>query len=98
MDTLTVAGVVDESLGHSHLSANVFIRMTEGSIGGGFLQNDIWTGNNFASSYVKLQPGADAGKLVKKLPALLMKYAADGFKKRHAKNALLATHFGHPYR
>ena len=69
-----VTGVVDESLGKSHLQTNMFITMNSGGIGEYVRGNDSWAGNNFTSSYVKLNSNADATGLEKKLPAFLNKY------------------------
>jgi putative ABC transport system permease protein len=71
-----VTGVVDESLGKSHIHANLFITMNSGGIGEYVLQNTMWAGNNFAYSYVKLKPHTDATALEKKLPGFLDKYGA----------------------
>ena len=76
----TVTGVVDESGVKSSLRANLFIKMNPGGFGGSLLTNNIWTGNNFAYSYVKLAAGASPEALEKKLPALLDKYGAQQFK------------------
>ncbi len=75
-----VTGVVDESLGKSHIQENIFITMNSGGIGEYVLKNDRWTGNNFTCSYVKLKPGASSAALEKKLPAFLMKYGEEQFK------------------
>src|ERR1019366_6124665 len=64
-----VTAVVDETLGKSHIQANMFITMNSGGIGEYVLQNHSWAGNNFANEYVKLNPGADAAALEKKFPA-----------------------------
>ncbi|HET6256733.1 MAG TPA: ABC transporter permease [Puia sp.] len=80
VNSFTVTGVVDESRFKSSLHANLFIKMNPGGFGGGFLQNNVWTGNNFTYSYVKLAPGASPAALEKKLPALLRKYGEDQFK------------------
>ena len=75
-----VAGVVDESLGKSHLVANIFVTMNSGGFGDYTLHNTMWAGNNYAASYVKLRPGADAASLEQKLPAFLNKYGAQQLK------------------
>ncbi len=75
-----VTGVVDESLGKSHIHANIFISMDGGGMGEYTLQNDGWAGNNYASSYVKLNPNASLAALEKKLPAFLNKYGAQQLK------------------
>ncbi|MBE9667260.1 ABC transporter permease [Mucilaginibacter boryungensis] len=71
-----VNGVVDESLGKSHIQANLFITMRGGGIGAYVLQNNVWAGNNFTASYVKLRPGTSAAALEKQFPAFLDKYGA----------------------
>ena len=75
-----VTAVVDESLGKSHIHANMFITMNSGGIGEYVLQNQAWAGNNFANEYVKLNPGTNVAALEKKLPAFLNKYGADQLK------------------
>lgn len=77
---LRVTGVVDESLGKTHINGNLFLTMRSGGIGDYVLRNTMWAGNNFASSYVKLRPGASAAALEAKLPAFLNKYGADQLK------------------
>ncbi len=71
-----VTGVVDESLGKTHIHANMFITMRSGGIGDYVLKNTMWAGNNFANAYVKLRPDANAAQLEKKLPAFLDKYGS----------------------
>jgi putative ABC transport system permease protein len=69
-----VTGVVDESLGKSHIHANMFISMASGGIGE-YIRNDhTWSGNNFVHSYVRLRPGTNAAALESRLPAFLNKY------------------------
>jgi len=75
-----VTGVVDESLGKSHLQANMFITMKSGDSGNGIANNHEWAGNNFLFAYLKLRPGADAKALEKKLPAFLQKNAGQEMK------------------
>jgi putative ABC transport system permease protein len=75
-----VTGVVDESLGRTHIQANMFITMNSGGIGAYVLQNHSWAGNNFANEYIKLNPGADVAALEKKLPVFLNKYGAQQLK------------------
>lgn len=77
---LTVTGVVDESLGKTHIDANFFVTMRSGGVGDYVLRNTIWAGNNFAYSYIKLRPGASAAVLESKFPAFLNKYGADQLK------------------
>lgn len=75
-----VDGVVDESLGKSHLHANVFFSMNSGGVGDFILQNDSWASNNFVSSYVKLTPGSNPAALEKKLPAFLQQHGGQQLK------------------
>ncbi|MDR3694326.1 ABC transporter permease [Mucilaginibacter sp.] len=75
-----VTGVVDESLGKSHIEGNMFITMKSGQTGKAIASTTEWAGNNFLFAYVKLRPGADPQALEKKLPAFLNKYAADRLK------------------
>jgi len=75
-----VTAVVDESLGKSHIQANMFIAMNSGGIGEYVRQNNMWAGNNFTNSYVKLNPKTDAATLEKKLPAFLKKYGEQELK------------------
>ena len=73
-NNFTVSGVVDGSLGKSHIHANLFITMNSGGLGGYVLQNTSWAGNNFVNSYLKLRSDASPVSLEKKLPAFLLKY------------------------
>jgi putative ABC transport system permease protein len=71
-----VTGIVDESLGKSHLHANLFMAMNSGGMGEYTSQDQAWAGDNFSFSYVKLNPGARVEALEAKLPAFLDKYGA----------------------
>ncbi len=75
-----VTAVVDESLGKSNIRANMFITMNSGGVGEYVRQNDMWAGNNFTNSFVKLKPNTDVAALEKKLPAFLNKYGAEQLK------------------
>ena len=75
-----VTGVVDESLGKSHLHAKLLMQMNSGGMGDYTSQNQSWSGDNFTFSYVRLNPLADAAALEKKLPAFLNKYGAQQLK------------------
>ena len=70
----TVTGVVDESLGKSHLHANIFMAMHSGGMGGFTYTNNSWAGNNYAFSYVKLRSHVDVAALEKQLPAFLERH------------------------
>lgn len=76
----TVTGVVDESLGKSHLHANIFMAMHSGGMGGFTYTSNSWAGNNFASSYIKLQPHTDVARLEAQLPAFIDKYGGQQLK------------------
>ncbi len=76
----TVTGVVNESLGLSHIHTNLFITMNSGGLGEFVRSNDSWAGNNFTSSYLKLNPNSNAAVLEKKLPAFLNKYGRNQLK------------------
>jgi putative ABC transport system permease protein len=71
---LTVTGVVDESLGKSHLHGNIFVAMNSGGNGEYNMHNQSWTNNNYISTYIKLKPGTDKAGLEKKLPSFVNKY------------------------
>ncbi|HZF63209.1 MAG TPA: ABC transporter permease [Chitinophagaceae bacterium] len=75
-----VTGVVDESLGKTHIHANMFIAMNSGGIGDFVRQNNTWAGNNFVATYIKLNGKSDAAALEKKLPAFLDKYGQEELK------------------
>jgi len=79
-NNFTVTGVVDESLGKSHLQANMFIKMNPGGLGDDLLQNTHWAINNFTWSYVKLQPHTDPVQLQRKFAAMMDKYGAQELK------------------
>jgi putative ABC transport system permease protein len=76
----TVTAVIDESLGKSHIKANMFFSMNSGGLGSMVLNSKSWAGNNFVISYVKLQPHANVAALEKKLPAFLDKYGQEQLK------------------
>ncbi|MEO5582628.1 MAG: ABC transporter permease, partial [Saprospiraceae bacterium] len=76
----SIQGVVDESLGRSHLKANIYITMNGGGMGSYARNNNSWAGNNFAYSYIKLLPGANAKNLEAKLPEFLKKYGQEQMK------------------
>jgi putative ABC transport system permease protein len=75
-----VTGVIDESLGKTHIKASMFVTMHSGGIGDYVLRNQIWAGNNFANAYVKLRPGASAAALEAKIPAFLVKHGEQQLK------------------
>jgi putative ABC transport system permease protein len=76
-----VTGVVDESLGKSHLHANIFMTMNSGFLGDYALHTDAWTMNGYIASYVRLRPDANVAMLEKKFPDFVNKYAGEQLKK-----------------
>ncbi|MFI5136526.1 MAG: ABC transporter permease [Sphingobacteriales bacterium] len=83
-----VTGVVDESLGKSHLEGNMFITMKSSGTGIAIANDPEWAGNNFLYSYVRVRPGTNVDAFERKLPAFLTKYAADRMKALGMKKAL----------
>ena len=75
-----VTGVVDESLGKSHLRGNMFIAIQSNATGVSIANDNEWAGNNFLYSYVRLRQGTDVSAFEKKLPAFLNKYASQKLK------------------
>jgi putative ABC transport system permease protein len=73
-NNFTVTGVVDESLGKSHIHADFFMSMKSGGYGEYFSNNNSWTGNNIVISYIKLRPNTNVAALEKRFPAFLKKY------------------------
>ncbi|MEC5145294.1 ABC transporter permease [Chitinophaga sp. 212800010-3] len=71
-----ITGVVDESLGKSHIQANMFMAMNSGGMGSYTYSNDSWAAYNYAASYVKLKPNTSVAALSSKLPAFLDKHGA----------------------
>ncbi|KAA2240170.1 FtsX-like permease family protein [Chitinophaga agrisoli] len=87
-ETLTVTGVVDESLGGSHIDAGMFINMNSGLIGDIVRRTDSWAGGNMLYAYVKLQPGTDKTALERKLPAFLQRYGKEQLQALHMEKLL----------
>ncbi|HEV3223597.1 MAG TPA: ABC transporter permease [Puia sp.] len=76
----TVTGIVDESLGKSHLQANVFVTMNSGGNGEYTMHNDSWTSNNYISSYVKVRSNTNIALFENKFPAFVNRYAGKELK------------------
>ena len=76
----TVTGVVDESLGKSHLHINIFVTMNSGDNGDYTMHNQSWTNNNYISSYIKVRPNTHIASLENKFPAFVNKYAGKELK------------------
>jgi putative ABC transport system permease protein len=75
-----VNGVIDETLGRTHIVGNIFVTMNSGGLGDYVLKNNMWAGNNFTYSYVKLRPDANPSALEARLPAFLIKYGEQQLK------------------
>ncbi len=65
-----VNGVIDESLGKTHILGSIFVTMNSGGLGDYVIHDNDWGGNNFAYSYVKLQPGAKPGRATSQVTRL----------------------------
>jgi len=70
-----VNGVIDESLGKSHIRADFFMSMNSGGYGGYMTQHDSWSGDNIVISYIKLRPRTNIAALEKKFFGFVNKYA-----------------------
>lgn len=73
-NNFTVSGVIDESLGKSHIQADFFMSMNSGGYGGYMTQHNSWTGDNIVISYIKLGPHTNVAALEKKFPNFLNKH------------------------
>src|ERR1700744_1583766 len=60
-----VNGVVDQSLGKTHIKANIFVTLRSGGFGQFLINNHQWAGNNISCSFIKLRPGSDPSVLEK---------------------------------
>jgi putative ABC transport system permease protein len=76
----TVRGVIDESLGKTHLDVHALLSMGGNSLGEEALHTDAWTRNTYVASYIKLRPGTDKAALEAKFPALIKQYAEAQYK------------------
>ena len=75
-----VTGVIDESLGKSHIHANMYVTMNSGGMGDYVRKDDEWAGDNFTFTYVKLRPGTNPAAVDKKFTALINKYGGEKMK------------------
>ncbi len=75
-----VTGVVDESLGKTHIAANIFMTMNSGGFGDYVRKDDEWAGDNLTFTYIKLKQGASAAALEKKFPAFINKHGGPRMK------------------
>jgi putative ABC transport system permease protein len=76
----TVTGIVDESLGKSHLHANLLIAMNSGGNGEYTMHNASWTNNNYIGTYIKLLPKTNTNALEKKFPSFVERYGGNELK------------------
>lgn len=76
----TVRGVIDGSLGKTHLDIHLLLSMGGNSLGDDALHTDAWTRNNYIASYIKLRPGTNAAALEAKFPDLIKRYAEAQYK------------------
>ena len=75
-----VTGVYRDESTRSHIDAPYFLSINAGWVGG-FLreQKQDFGGNNQFYTYLRLQPGTDAGKFERKLSSFIEKYAQKDF-------------------
>jgi len=83
-----VKGVIDESLGKSHIHAGMFLAMNSGFMGDYVLHTTNWVSNGYISAYVRLRPHTDTARLAGKFPAFVQKYGGDQLKAVGAENRL----------
>jgi putative ABC transport system permease protein len=76
-----VTAVVDESLGKSHLHADIFVGGNIPRMGQFNPNNPSWSSNTFIATYVKLLPGTDVAALQRKFSAFVEKYVSADMKK-----------------
>ncbi|TAE50572.1 MAG: FtsX-like permease family protein [Bacteroidetes bacterium] len=79
----TVTGVIDHSLGKSHIKAHYFVSMDSGGIGSYAMTNDEWSGNNFTNAYIRLRPNAALSSVEAKLPDFLEQHAGEQMRRRN---------------
>ncbi len=75
-----VTGVIDYSLGSTHLESDMFLSMNAGDLGQFVRGNNSWAGNNFLYAYLKLAPGTQPEALAAKLPKFLQVHGGDQLK------------------
>lgn len=75
-----VTGVIDYSLGTTHLESDMFLSMNAGDLGQFVRGNNSWAGNNFLYTYLKLAPGTPKEALAAKLPDFLELHGGDQLK------------------
>lgn len=92
--TFKVTAVIDESLGKSHIEANMFMSMNSGGMGSFTYTNTGWAAYNYAASYVKLRPNTNVVALGKKLPAFLARHGAEQLKEMGMQKRLYLQQVG----
>jgi len=75
-----IKGVIDESLGKSHIHAGLFLAMNSGWMGDYVLHTTNWVSNGYISTYVRLKPQTDTTLLAKQFPAFVNRYGGDQLK------------------
>lgn len=83
-----VTGVIDYSLGNTHLESELFLSMNSSDVGQFVRQNTSWAGNNFLYGYLRLKPGTDVEALAAKLPAFLQRHGGDQLRESGMKKSL----------
>jgi len=86
---LTVKGVFDETYGKSHLKPNYIISMNTPGLGEWVKGNQNFAQNNFAYTYFKLKPGANAKGLQGKFPDFLQQHGGSQLEAINMKKELL---------
>jgi putative ABC transport system permease protein len=93
-ENFQVTGVYRDESRRSHIDAPYFLSLQAGWVGS-FLRErpQDFSNNNMFYTYLRMQPGTDVGKLEKKLPAFIEKYARKDLKLAGAdkKMALLSV-------
>jgi len=85
----TVTGVVDESLGKSHLHLNILMSMNSGGMGAFVRASNSWAANSLTASYIRLAPGTDVTTVQRQLPAFMERYGADQLRSFAMKKELI---------
>ncbi|HTJ14088.1 MAG TPA: ABC transporter permease [Dinghuibacter sp.] len=75
-----VAGVVDESLGKSHLHANIFVTMNSNGMGKYVYTVQRWGGENIVGTYVRLRAGTNTNQLESRLQPWLEQHGGQEMK------------------
>jgi putative ABC transport system permease protein len=76
-DTFRVTGVVAPQRYPSHIDANIYMSMNSNGWGRWVLDQNTWTNNNVAGSYIKLKDPSTAGTVEAKIPEQLELHAGE---------------------